>query len=1221
MLLSAHSLSGQNLVPNPSFETYIFCPNSSGEIIYAAPWFSPTNATPDYFHSCATALQFSVPVNYFGYQEAHSGDAYAGAFWVITNTPYREYISTPLTEPLVAGKTYSVSFFVNIADHYCGVSHCGLYFSNSEPDQNNNDVMNVIPQISYSGGFLNDYDEWVKISGCYQAVGGEQFITIGNFNSTASSPTDPACSLDDHAYYLIDDVVVQDMYDLELGGPYLVCDQYVIDPGIPDGDYLWSDGSTGSTLTVIQSGIYSVTISTACSSVSDEVEVIVHGIADVDLGPDVLTICEGETYTFHLEPEIYNYVWQDGNTGPEYEISEPGTYAVTMDDGCHVTTDEVQVNQDFSPEYDFLGDDVHLCPGDDFEIEFDPEFGEYLWQDSSTTYLYTISHAGNYALTISNACGEFTDELAVLPLYLPEIDLGPDTLILCNGQPYFIVLDPELGQFHWQDGSDQNSYSFNSPGIYAVTVTNDCGPSTKQIVIQYHPPIPDINLGPDTSLCPGEQLILSTSLPGIDLVWQDESTADTFLITQAGTYYVHAFDQCTSVSDTIQVLYSNNPPQLSLPPSINLCQGDTITLDAGISGVHFLWNDDSQGQTIIVASPGSYSLTVSNSCGSDIDTIAVMDGGPTPFISLGDDVSFCEGDTFLLSPSFSDVSSWLWNNGSSLTSYIINDAGVVSVQVSNSCGIAYDTLVASLLPVTPVIDLGTDTSLCPGSSLLLTINTPGVNIEWSDGSVNPQLMIDTQGSYYATISNSCGTNADTIVVDILPDIPAIDLGADQSLCPGEVITLDPGIQNVTYLWQDGSTDTFFLADHDQTVMLTISNVCGSSSDTLIVFTSTNGPDVDLGPDIVACEGESVTVMSDITGVDFLWQDGSSGSSYTTTSSAVISLQVSNACGMDSDTIMVDVHGAPPLPDLGPDSTLCDGTTLTLLSNADSETTTTWQNGSTAPTFLVTQPGTFFLSQSNRCGENVDSIQITFRSLPVAVDLGPDTILCPGEALLLTGPLTTDDVRWQDGSNLNTFLASQAGIYSLTLSNACGMSTDDMRLNFDDQVLKFPVDHEPRLCEGDTMMVDVAQMFEATYFWNTGSTASSIAVIAPGVYSVTVRTECQQATDEFNVLPSEDCGDRNDIYIPNVITPNGDNVNDIFTIYTNTDLDILSMEGSIFDRWGNMVFSSKRNPFTWNGYFGDERLIPGVYVYKIKVTYVFNGKETSELFVGDVTIVR
>jgi hypothetical protein len=76
------SLNAQNLVPNSSFEEYEACPHNYNELKNAIPWFRSTQGTTDYFNACDTfhlegKINAGVPNNYFGYQEAHTGQAYA----------------------------------------------------------------------------------------------------------------------------------------------------------------------------------------------------------------------------------------------------------------------------------------------------------------------------------------------------------------------------------------------------------------------------------------------------------------------------------------------------------------------------------------------------------------------------------------------------------------------------------------------------------------------------------------------------------------------------------------------------------------------------------------------------------------------------------------------------------------------------------------------------------------------------------------------------------------------------------------------------------------------------------------------------------------------------------------------------------------------------------------------------------------------------------------
>ncbi len=105
---------GQNLVPNPSFEDTLQCPNGGGEIDYAIGW-SSYGHTPDYFNSCDTGFE-NIPSNYAGFQYAHFGNGYAGLICYYTPVSnLREYIGIQLSQPLNVGQTYFASFYVSMA--------------------------------------------------------------------------------------------------------------------------------------------------------------------------------------------------------------------------------------------------------------------------------------------------------------------------------------------------------------------------------------------------------------------------------------------------------------------------------------------------------------------------------------------------------------------------------------------------------------------------------------------------------------------------------------------------------------------------------------------------------------------------------------------------------------------------------------------------------------------------------------------------------------------------------------------------------------------------------------------------------------------------------------------------------------------------------------------------------------------------------------------------
>jgi gliding motility-associated-like protein len=161
---------------------------------------------------------------------------------------------------------------------------------------------------------------------------------------------------------------------------------------------------------------------------------------------------------------------------------------------------------------------------------------------------------------------------------------------------------------------------------------------------------------------------------------------------------------------------------------------------------------------------------------------------------------------------------------------------------------------------------------------------------------------------------------------------------------------------------------------------------------------------------------------------------------------------------------------------------------------------------------------------------------------------------------------------------------------------------------------------PTLCPGEMIDLDVTHSFPASYSWNTGSTLPHIEIVTPGSYAVTVSALCFDANDGVVVLHDDYCFPTA-LYVPNVLSPNDDNINDVFTLSTNPEIQITTLQGAIFDRWGNQVFQSDEIPFSWNGRFHDDRMQPGVYVYSLILDYTVNGLQRHTVLKGDVTLIR
>ena len=137
----------------------------------------------------------------------------------------------------------------------------------------------------------------------------------------------------------------------------------------------------------------------------------------------------------------------------------------------------------------------------------------------------------------------------------------------------------------------------------------------------------------------------------------------------------------------------------------------------------------------------------------------------------------------------------------------------------------------------------------------------------------------------------------------------------------------------------------------------------------------------------------------------------------------------------------------------------------------------------------------------------------------------------------------------------------------------------------------------------------------TYSWLNGSTEET-PTFAPGIYTVTVTNDygCSYSDTVDIAAATEECSDPS-IYIPNIFSPNGDGVNDVFEVY-GTDITQLSVQ--VFDRWGKLVFYSTDVEAAWDGTRNGKPMNTAVFAYLIRVTFVGNYQEEYK---GNVTLVR
>jgi hypothetical protein len=211
----------------------------------------------------------------------------------------------------------------------------------------------------------------------------------------------------------------------------------------------------------------------------------------------------------------------------------------------------------------------------------------------------------------------------------------------------------------------------------------------------------------------------------------------------------------------------------------------------------------------------------------------------------------------------------------------------------------------------------------------------------------------------------------------------IDIEDQYFICPGESINLEASSmgENVSYLWEDGSTGPFYDVTSEGEYMVTISDRFCTVEKTIQVATI---PDDVLGQDRTVCDGEEIELISTISGAIYAWQDGSTGPSLTVSEAGTFWLDVSVANCSLRDSIVVTFQERPVFS-LGGDKNLCQGDTITLTIDvlADSYD---WGNGNFTSSYLVAQPGEYVaVATLNGC-DFTDDVNLRYTPIP-ETDLG------------------------------------------------------------------------------------------------------------------------------------------------------------------------------------------------------------------------------------------
>ena len=334
-----------------------------------------------------------------------------------------------------------------------------------------------------------------------------------------------------------------------------------------------------------------------------------------------------------------------------------------------------------------LGNDTTLCQGQNLTLDATTVGATYLWQDNSTNPTFNVTQQGTYWVEISNNNCTTTDSIIVGSAF-PTANLGNDTT-LCQGDTLHLDVTIANASYLWQDNSTDSAFTVQQAGQYWVEVTESGCVASDTINVAYNA-LPVVNLGNDTALCVGDNLLLDVTTAGASYLWQDNSTNPTFNVTQTGTYHVTTTLNNCSSADTVDVLF-NPIPLVDLGGDAAICVGGLTNLNASTVGATYVWQDGSTNPTFPADSPGVYHVAVTvNGC-TGYDTVTITNHPPLQ-ITIDPVPDACEGEEITFTHNVSQaqnlIATSLWSFGDGWESSIYfpphayTDAGTYNVNLN-----------------------------------------------------------------------------------------------------------------------------------------------------------------------------------------------------------------------------------------------------------------------------------------------------------------------------------------------------------------------------------------------------------------------------------------------------------------------------------------------------------------------------------------------------------
>ncbi len=768
-----------------------------------------------------------------------------------------------------------------------------------------------------------------------------------------------------------------------------------------------------------------------------------------------------------------------------------------------------------------------------------------------------------------------------------------------------------------------------------------------------------INISPDAGIifgpgnvCSGKSISLTDAAPGG--IWSSSSGIAT--ITSGGIVTGHTAgvaiisytvtNICGTAIATKSITIDQSPTPIT--GVLNVCVGTFSILSDAVAGG--AWTSNNPGVATIDAVTGQVAgiavgttiITYALPSGCFVTALVTVRVTPSAGVITGPS-RVCVGSSISLTDA-TGTGTWSCSNGNATISSTGRLAGVatgldtVTYTVPYTCGVVFATKVITIDPLPFAGTITGPTVVCQGSSIVLSDSIVGGS--WTSASSSVSIAGGVVGGIspgaavisYA-VTNVCGTAyaTKTITVKPLPDAGTIT-GAN-TVCVNATAVLSDPIPGGVWSWTNSATSvtplggglsvTGVAAGYD-TIKYVVTNSCGSdtASHNIIVLPL---PDAGVisGADEL-CQGSTAFLS-----------DSVAGGAWSSSSPGIITIDPVTGILIGSGTATKNftVHPVPETGIITGLLTVCIGAEFTFGSTM---TGGAWSSGNTSVAIIGSSSGnvstltvgvtviTYSVTNAYGC-TNDTSLTLTVTTPSFSLSESINAIRCFGSN---DGSISVDVVNatgsylytWSTGDSAGFIDHLVSGAYTVSvkeISTQC-ILTDSFYLQDPDSMLLAPsVSND--VCRSGIGSIKIAVTHGVPpyqYVWSGSAGTNELKGLHADTYTVVI-TDSNSCVASISVAVEDDTC--NDIVIPDVITPNGDGINDVWVIDQLKYYPLNTVH--LFNKWGDLLYEQQGYKNDWNGVGKNGAVLPdGTYFYLVKLNTV-NAAGGSDVFTGSILIKR